>query len=216
MDDPKDTRTRLLEQGLLLARIAGLRGVTVREVARRAEVNLGSFVYHFGTRDQFIAALVEHWYAPMFEALRNTRAAAGGTALATLRGLLHQVLDLAAAHAPFITHLVADALAGEPSARTFLLRLPGRHPALILEQIAQAQADGDLPREEAPLHLAAYLMGAAAAPLVLAQGPLARADWLASVAPLALAILQDPEGAHRRLDWALQGLLPHPCPRRMQ
>ena len=43
----------------------GLRGLTVRELAAAAEVNLGSFVYHFGNRDAFIDELVGSGTPPL-------------------------------------------------------------------------------------------------------------------------------------------------------
>ena len=52
------TRQKLLDTGLAIATEKGLRGLTVRELAAAAEVNLGSFVYHFGNRDAFIDELV--------------------------------------------------------------------------------------------------------------------------------------------------------------
>ena len=52
------TRQKLLDTGLAIATDKGLRGLTVRELAA-AEVNLGTFVYHFGNRDSYIDELVE-------------------------------------------------------------------------------------------------------------------------------------------------------------
>ncbi len=59
------SRERLLKEGLAIARRSGLRAITVRGVAARARVNLGSFVYHFGSREAFVGELLERWYAPL-------------------------------------------------------------------------------------------------------------------------------------------------------
>src|SRR5882724_6500255 len=59
------SRERLLKEGLVIARRSGLRAITVRGVAARARANLGSFVYHFGSREAFVAELLERWYAPL-------------------------------------------------------------------------------------------------------------------------------------------------------
>jgi AcrR family transcriptional regulator len=72
------TRQKLLDTGLAIAADKGLRGLTVRELAAAAEVNLGTFVYHFGNRDAFIDELVELWYAPLYDELKTV--AAKGTA----------------------------------------------------------------------------------------------------------------------------------------
>lgn len=207
MDEMNPTRARLLQAGLDLAMERGLRGIAVREVAKRAEANLGSFVYHFGTRDQFLAELVERWYAPMYESLKLTREAApSGRAHEALRTLLHQVLGLMSVHARFITHLVADALAGEAAVQAFLLRMPDRHPRLILELATQAQREGRLLADQPPLHLMAYLMAASAVPLLVAAGPLSRTTWLPAQAAPILEALKDPARARQRLDWAFQGI----------
>lgn len=68
------TRQKLLDTGLAIATDKGLRGLTVRELAAAAGVNLGSFVYHFGNRDAFIDELVELWYAPLFDELKAVAA----------------------------------------------------------------------------------------------------------------------------------------------
>lgn len=67
------TRQKLLDTGLAIATDKGLRGLTVRELAAAAEVNLGTFVYHFGNRDAFIDELVELWYAPSMTSSRRWR-----------------------------------------------------------------------------------------------------------------------------------------------
>src|SRR5262245_34981335 len=66
------TREKLLRSGIVLARHGGLRGLTVRSLAAHARVNLGSFVYYFGTREAFIAELVERWYSPIWLQLQAT------------------------------------------------------------------------------------------------------------------------------------------------
>ena len=58
-----DSRERLLRAGLALARRSGLKALTVRAVAAKADANLGSFVHHFGTRDAYLEALIERWLA---------------------------------------------------------------------------------------------------------------------------------------------------------
>jgi AcrR family transcriptional regulator len=57
--DDTDARDRLLRAGHALSRENGISALTVRAVAARAEANPGSFVYHFGTRDAFVEALIE-------------------------------------------------------------------------------------------------------------------------------------------------------------
>ena len=206
MNTQNSTRQLLLEQGLRLCREKGLRGIKVRELAASAGVNLGSFVYHFGNRERFLDELVELWYAPMFAAIsRTTQAQEHQSAFARLQAVLEQIVTLAADNATLISHLLADALAGEPAAQRFALSLPGRHPKLLLELIATAQAEGDLQVAE-PRHQLLFIMSTLGGPLLLAAGPLQACHWLPPQAGPLIQKMADADAARQRLHWALQGI----------
>ena len=200
------TRERLLRAGLAIARRKGLKATTVRAVAERAGANLGTFVYHFGTRDAFIEALLERFYGPMFRRLQLT-ADHDADPLHALRAVLLQLVRWVIDSRAFIAQLVLDASAGEAAAQRFLRTLDQRHPALLLELIGRAQAQGQLARDD-PLHQMMFLMSTTAAPVMLfhllsRQGvaPPALVDALAGLTTGQAAI-------ECRLDWALRGLAP--------
>lgn len=201
------TRQKLLDTGLALAADKGLRGLTVRELAAAAEVNLGSFVYHFGNRDAFIDELVELWYAPLFDELKAV-AAKGSypSALAAFATTMEALVALVARQRGFINHLFGDAMAGEGAAQRFLLSLPRRHPLLLLEQVRAAQAEGSLVPGN-PIQLMIFIMGSVGLPLVIA-GNSRQLDWLPREAAPFLSQIDNPDAALERLTWALRGLRP--------
>jgi AcrR family transcriptional regulator len=197
------TRDRLLAAGLDLARRDGLKGVSVRAVAAAADVNLGSFVYHFGTRDAFVYELVERWYAPLMDGLQLS---AGGPE--PLRDVLRQLAHWVAAHGRFLALLLRDAAAGEDGVRRFLATMDQRHIALLLGLIQQGQQAGRLRAADPTLQLM-FLMGSVVLPILMVQGlqgfgPQAFVKRLTSLAGDAVAI-------DTRLDWALQGLAAPPA-----
>jgi AcrR family transcriptional regulator len=201
---PRSTRERLLRAGARLARRNGLRALTVRGVCELAGVNLGSFVHHFGSRDAFVAELIEDWYGPLLSELNATVDRAQPPA-DRLRALLLQLGDWAAANSRFIAHVLMDAAAGEVAAQGFVRTLADRHPALILKVIREGQRARSLPRGE-PLNVLLFLMGAIALPILLADR-LAEARLVPD--PLAQALLgvaRDRRQRTRRVDWALAGL----------
>ena len=102
------TRQKLLDTGLAIATEKGLRGLTVRELAAAAEVNLGSFVYHFGNRDAFIEELVELWYAPLYDELKSV-AAKGSypSAIAMFEATMEALIGLWRASAALSTTCLA-------------------------------------------------------------------------------------------------------------
>ena len=200
------TRERLLRAGLAIARRAGLRAVTVRGVAARADANLGSFVHHFGTRDAFIAELLERWYAPLMGRLDDA-AQVEDSPLMQLRTLVLQVVRWAVANAGFIAHLLQDAAQGETAAGRFLKAMPARHPARVLAAIQKAQAAGELRRED-PAHVLLFIFSALALPVLLFSGldlrRLLPRDFSERITPFAV----NPDEIERRLDWVLRGLAP--------
>lgn len=198
------TRDRLLAAGTRLARRSGLRALTVRGVCDATGANPGTFVYHFGTRDAYIAELIERWYAPLMEGLTATVDSAEAP-LARLRALLAQLAGWASANSRFITTLILDAAAGEVAAQQFLRSLAGRHPPLILRVLRESQKAGVL-RPAEPLHQMLFLMSSLALPILLADRAAA-----SGLAPRALAndlrrLARDRQSIEQRLDWALAGL----------
>ncbi len=200
------SRERLLKQGLVIARKQGLRAITVRGVAARARVNLGSFVYHFGSRDAFVAELLERWYAPLMAGMQLA-VASTGSPLDRLRDVLLQFVDWVRANNAFIAHVAMDAASGETAARDFVGSLEQRHPALILQAIASAQAAGQLGREN-PLHVMLFLLSTLALPIVLFHGAgvgkMFPKDLAQAIGPLTI----DASAIEQRLAWALKGLAP--------
>ena len=200
------TRQRLLAAGRQLALAQGLRRVTVRGVCQDCGVNLGSFVYHFGNRDQFLGELIETAYAPLFEQIRHEFSQDTPPA-ERLRRMVIQLCGFLAERSEFIAQLLIDAYAGEAAALDFLRKVGRRHPQLILRCIREAQRAGAL-APAAPRHVLMFLMSSVGLPVVLAG---LRHDKPA-LPDLFLEMLAR-HGARRhdieqRLDWALKGLRP--------
>ena len=197
-------RERLLRAGARQARRAGVRSITVRAVCQQAGANLGSFVYHFGSRDAFVAEVIERWYGPLLDQMTATVDLALPPA-ERLRALVLQLGDWTATNSRFITHVLMDAASGEAAAQQFVRSLADRHPALILRVVAEAQRARELPRGE-PLNVVLFLMGAIALPILLADR-LAEARLApAELTRLLVEFARERKYRVQRLDWALGGL----------
>ena len=204
-----ELRERLLRAGLTLARRKGFKALTVRAVAAEAQANLGSFVYHFGSRAAFVDELIERWYAPLFARLQLTAAstAAGGDPLEALRSALLQLVAWVVDNRAMMARLVLDAGAGEPGALHFLRGLDQRHPALLLQLIAQAQQAGRLRRDD-PLHQMMFVMTTLAVPVLVFQLLGQRGMAPPPMVRALSALSTDDTQIRSRLDWALRGLAP--------
>ena len=202
----KNTRDVLLQSGLALVSQKGLRGLTVRELAAHANVNLGSFVYHFRNRDAFLQELVEIWYEPMYAQLRETSESSDeASAVGRLRATIENLIDFVSANAAFISHLFADAIAGEVAAQQFLLHLPYRHPQIIYRLLQEAQSERSVP-DGSVLHLMIFIMTAVGMPMLLAGEIMQGCTWLPVDAQKMRDLMRDPAAAKQRLVWALAGI----------
>jgi AcrR family transcriptional regulator len=200
------SKERLLKAGLAIARKSGLRAVTVRGVAARARVNLGSFVYHFGSREAFVAEVLERWYAPLLSDMQLA-VDAEAAPLDRLRTVLLQFVAWVRVNNAFIAHVAMDAASGELAARRFVGSIEQRHPALLLRAIGAAQAAGQVRREN-PLHVLLFLMSTLAMPIVLFHGAGVGQLFPRGLAQALGPLTIDEAAIEERLGWALKGLAP--------
>ena len=109
----------LLEAGRELFPDRGCAGMSVREVADKAGVNLGMFHYHFKTREAFLRALLQAIYEEMFAKLTLEIARPADT-LSRIRFAMRALGGFGLANRQFLARIFADALTGEELARRFL------------------------------------------------------------------------------------------------
>lgn len=198
------TRARMLAHGRRIVARAGLKGLTVRGLAARAQVNLGTFVYHFGNRDAFVAELMESWYAPLYAQLSLT-VDEQLAPLQRLRLFVHQLAAFAIENREFLRHLIIDASHGEAAAARFMKSLFGRHPQLLFRLVREAQAAGEL-RDGDPLKIGVTIIGSALFPIMMG-GVLMPKGFLPKdlQAQLNQHVLTQDE-LEQRLEWLLDGL----------
>lgn len=198
------TRMRILQQGRRLVARSGLRGLTVRGVAAQANINLGTFVYHFGTREAFIHELMEDWYGPLYAKLSLT-VDEHLAPVEKIRLFLLRLGEFLLENRAFVRHVIMDAANEEAAALRFVKSLFGRHPQLLFKLIREAQAAGELPQEE-PMKLGVYLFGAALFPSVWMGVLLPDAIMPKKVRSQVQRTVIVTEEIERRLAWALSGL----------
>ena len=109
----------LLAAGRELLPARGCAGLSIREVADAASVNLGMFHYHFKTREAFLRTLLQSMYEEMFSQLTVQRDEAF-TALDNLRAALRFLGRFLRTNRPILARVMADALCGDPIALEFL------------------------------------------------------------------------------------------------
>jgi AcrR family transcriptional regulator len=194
----------LLAAGRALLPHRGCAGLTVREVAEAAGVNLGMFHYHFKTRDAFLRELLQSMYEEMFSQLTVRRDERQG-AVESLRGALRFLGRFLRANRPILGRVMADALCGDPVAIAFLRENMPRHLGYMSGLIELGQAEGAI----APMPVAqalGFCAGSLAMP-ILFGGAVAESGALAPRASRALetALVSD-KAIDARIDLALAAI----------
>jgi AcrR family transcriptional regulator len=194
----------LLAAGRELLPVHGCSGLTVRQVAEAAGVNIGMFHYHFRSREAFLREVMQAAYEEMYSQL-SVGVAREATATANLRAAFRVLGRFLMANRALIARILADALGGETIARDFLRENFPRHVRVILMLVAAGQATGEL-RAMAPAQAFGFCAGALATPILMG-GALAESGALdAAIArDLRKSILTD-RALDERIDLALAAL----------
>ncbi|MFT4115393.1 TetR/AcrR family transcriptional regulator [Bradyrhizobium sp.] len=91
--DQKDSsRERLLDAAETLFAEVGYSGISVREISARAEVNLGSIPYYFGTKENLLKEVLIRRVGPINEERRRLLEIAMAVPKPTIESILHAVL----------------------------------------------------------------------------------------------------------------------------
>jgi len=199
--------SRNLDQALLAAGrdlfpARGCAGMSVREVADAAGVNLGMFHYHFKSRDAFLRALMQQAYEEMFATL-TLQVVEGAEPVANLRKALQVLGRFARDNRPFLARVFIDALSGEQCARAFLRDNMPRH--------LDGQGRGTLVAVPVPQVIG--LCGGALVMPILLGGALLESGALEkpTAAAIEASFLTD-AGIEQRIDLALRAISLTPQP----
>lgn len=133
---------KLKTAGRELLREKGITGLAVREVCRRAGVNTGMFHYYFGSKEDFLHAVLKEMYA---EFMVNFKAgvSAGGTPRQRLKNALVEVGRFALGMRKTAPMLFADMAHGKKEAFAFAsanLTEHIRHISVLAQECRPASA----------------------------------------------------------------------------
>ena len=197
----------LLAAGRALFPARGCAGLSVREVADAAGVNLGMFHYHFKSREAFLRALLQSVYEEMYSHLE---VAAGSPTphddpVEHLRAALRSLGRFLHANRAMLARVIADALCGEAVAIEFMRANFPRHIGVIHGLAALAQQRGRL--KPMPLPQAMAMCGGSVAAPILFAGAAVESGAIPAPQARALeaAVLSD-AALDQRIDLILEAI----------
>jgi AcrR family transcriptional regulator len=145
---------QLIEAALALMPRQGLASLRIRQVARRAGVNLGMFHYHFKSKSAFIRRVLQTFYARFFDRLTQAIGAAeGAPPRDRLRAGMLAIIRFGREHRGHMLSILRDALDGNAEAIAFIRENFPRHIAILYRLLRDAQRAGVIRRLPLPVLL---------------------------------------------------------------
>jgi TetR/AcrR family transcriptional repressor of nem operon len=158
----RSTRDHLIDVGLEIMRKHGYGASGVQEILDAAGVPKGSFYHHFGSKEEYAAAVVERYVALMgehsSEVLGNTRQAP----LKRLRRYFEDLIGLAGQSSPIqgclMGSLSLEMAGASPLLQSCLSSNFSGWQAVIASVLREAIEKNDLPKSTRPETLAGFVL----------------------------------------------------------
>jgi AcrR family transcriptional regulator len=161
----QNTDQRLIGAAREMLGTSGLSRMNLREVAKKAGVNLGMFHYHFKTKDQFTRAVLQDTYEKFFRKFSLESSKDGG-ALQNLRGALFTLGKFMLDNRRMLLGILHDVLNKDRMVLDFVKTNGPRHGKVILGLVRQCQKEGSFRKISLPT-LMPLLMGSVALPVLV-------------------------------------------------
>jgi AcrR family transcriptional regulator len=172
MPKVSDTDQRLVDTALEMVKHTALSQLKLRDVAKKAGVNLGMFHYHFKTKDQFTRAVLQDTYEKFFSKFSMETAGdptanrgAGRPAIERLRAALLTLGRFVGQNRMLLLGLLHDVLNKNQVVLNFVKTNGPRHGLVILGLVRECQKEGSLKKMHLPA-IMPLLMGACFFPVM--------------------------------------------------
>lgn len=200
------TDVKLKNAGKRLLQEKGITGLNVREACRLAGVNTGMFHYYFGSKEEFLRAVLKEMYAE-FMVHFKAGVSAGGTPRDRLKNALVEVGRFALGMRRIAPMLLADLAHGKKEAFAFVSGNFTEHIRYIAALAEQCRPGSAVKGHSVPFIMAA-LVPVMIFPMVI--GAIMERNGVRSVGAMPLEKLRgelfSEEGIAERAEIALRGI----------
>ncbi|WP_141736386.1 TetR/AcrR family transcriptional regulator [Oligoflexus tunisiensis] len=195
----------LIKAGLEMLPDTGLSGLSLREVAQKAQVNIGMFHYHFKTKEAFARILLQELYEMMFARLTHS-IDPSQPAINNLKTALFNLGCFSRDQHRILLSLIMDIKKAHPIAIDFVKANFPRHLTLIRELVGKAQHEGTIIKVPIP-QVMAFLASSVAMPGMIG-GMIVDLGETFQAAPLLKELVLSDAAIELRVRMALKGVTP--------
>jgi TetR/AcrR family transcriptional repressor of nem operon len=156
------TRDHLIEVGLELMRKHGYGATGLQEILLAAGVPKGSFYHHFGSKEEFTAAVIERYFTLEAKHVDTVLNNARQAPLKRLRRYFEELIQMAGQSAPIagclLGSLSLEVANASPMLQSCLSSSFTHWQAAIASVLREAVEKGELPQSTKPESLAGFLL----------------------------------------------------------
>lgn len=160
----QNTDQKLIEAARGMLKTSGLTGLNLRQVAKKAGVNLGMFHYHFRTKEAFARRVLQETYEMFFKEF-SLETSGDGEALGKLKAALTTLAFFVRDNRRLALGLIHDVLNKDRVVLDFAKANGPRHGLVILGLVRRCQREGTLRKMKLPA-IMPQIMGSTLFPLV--------------------------------------------------
>ena len=146
----------------------GFSGLSVREVARRAGVNIGMFHYLFKSKNAFVHRVLEDVYGDFLTTFLEA-AETPGSARERLRAVLVAYAHFARSNRVFYAMMMRELLGGHPEMAAFAREYFPKHAGVLMTLIERCRRDKSVRELPTPV-MCMFAMSSMAAPNLVVTG----------------------------------------------
>jgi AcrR family transcriptional regulator len=150
---PAETRSRLVDAAIDVFLEVGYQRASIKEIAARAGVTSGTIYRHFDSKSDLLRVAIDTARTSM-----RDRPDTPGGSRSLIGGILADYTDPALGRLRRIAVLMHDAASQDEHTRSQLIELQAAAHARLVEQIAAAIDDDELPADLDPEHVASLLV----------------------------------------------------------
>ncbi|MEO5666463.1 MAG: TetR/AcrR family transcriptional regulator [Bdellovibrionota bacterium] len=162
----------LLVEGKNHFLLHGISGLSVRRIAEQTGINLGSFVYHFKTKEEFVQLIFQEIYADFLKDFDGEFEKIESSATSPVQKLERLLLALSRfsdENYQLLFRILLEISAGEPGIFHVFAKNPPRHVIVMNEIICECQKQKLIRSDLTPLQIYFLCMSTVGASTVIAR-----------------------------------------------